>query len=171
MKQAERIMTIEVGTVLQVRPGRAKLQLERTTACASCKSCLIGKGARYMVSEAGDPVGVAVGDLVRVEVPEARGSTSPVTAGFLLFILPLLLFAAGYFTGSALAGALRLEGSREALGILGSFLFLPIPYLVLFLRSRRGGGRPVLQILDVLKRSGPAGLGGNSKTPIRSGHR
>ena len=89
--------------------GMAQVVLIRESACSGdchkCSGC--GAAKETLVFEACDPIGVQPGDVVVVE-----SDTGPVLkAATVLYVLPLLLFFAGYALGAvwnlgALAGGL-----------------------------------------------------------------
>ncbi len=52
-----------------------------------------------MLAKVSDPLGVSVGDGVKISFIEANA----IKSRFVLYILPLLLLMAGYFAGNGLA--------------------------------------------------------------------
>lgn len=120
-------------TVLSAGNGRAQVAYDRPTACHNdCSQCEGGCGAtaakERIVVTAENSIGAGPGD--RVVVEAARREVY--SAVFLVYILPLVLFFAGYFGGEALGinGALA--------GILGFFLGLGIAVAVSRRMTRRG---------------------------------
>lgn len=97
--------------------GTARVVLHRQSACSGdCHKCAgCGAVGQTMVLTAHNPIGAAEGDRVII-----RSDTAPVLKGaMVLYILPLLLFFAGYALGSiwglgtwvgALAFALAIAG-------------------------------------------------------------
>ena len=90
-------MTQEV-TVLQVYGGSARVAYKRPTAChGDCEKCAGGCGAtaasETLVVDAENLIGAAPGDRVLIE---AQGQ-KVAWAIFLVYVLPILLFLAGYF--------------------------------------------------------------------------
>jgi positive regulator of sigma E activity len=68
---------------------------------------------------------VEVGDTVNIELKDS----SLVIGSFIIYLIPLILFVVGYFIGARLSflfGAL----SSEATGIISSFVFLYLSYLL-----------------------------------------
>lgn len=84
--------------------GNAEVILLRQSACSGeCHKCA-GCGAveQAVVLTARDPIGVRVGDWVRI-----RSESGPVLAGAaVLYLLPLVLFFGLCLTGSVLLGCL-----------------------------------------------------------------
>lgn len=72
--------------------------------CHKCSGC--GAAKETIVLKAKNPIGAARGDLVKLE-----SATGPVLkAAVVLYLLPMLLFFAGYFAGDALLGRGALVG-------------------------------------------------------------
>jgi sigma-E factor negative regulatory protein RseC len=113
----------ERATVVEVQPGRARVQTLRSGACGSCKArggCSGlggGREARVWVS---DPLGVTVGDRVVIAVP---GGTV-VRASLLLYLVPVVALLAGAILGNRLAPHLGMEPDLGAvlLGVLAMAL-------------------------------------------------
>jgi sigma-E factor negative regulatory protein RseC len=80
--------------------GTAQVILVRESACSGdchkCSGCGAAKETLLILAE--NPIGASAGELVRL-----RSETAPVMkAALVLYILPLVLFFAGYFLGAAL---------------------------------------------------------------------
>ena len=72
--------------------------------CHKCSGC--GAAKETILLKAENPIGAVRGDLVKVE-----SATGPVlNAAALLYMLPMLLFFVGYFTGDVLFGHGALVG-------------------------------------------------------------
>lgn len=102
--------------------GTAQVICVRESACSGdchkCSGCGAAKEAILLTAE--NPIGAGVGDLVNV-----RSETGPVLkAAVVLYMLPLVLFFAGY----ALGAALEISG-----GVCGGLAFaLSIVFIVLY---------------------------------------
>lgn len=116
-------MEIEIGKVLEVREGRARVEISPGGYCAHCEmasSCMPGtQGTR--VIEVADPVGVSVGQEVRIEL----GGDKLVLASFLAYIIPLLGLCAGAFIGFYGVG----DPSTEFWSGIGGFIGLVVGLL------------------------------------------
>jgi len=138
----------EVGNVVRIAPQRAWIRLARKEACSSCKGCALGEGGQYMITEAQDPLGVSIGDEVRIGPARALGAQR---AALLLFGIPILLLFAGYAAGQAAARALALNGLKELPGLVAGFLAMAIGYIGLYLASRRRkGGYGIFVVMEVI---------------------
>lgn len=112
--------------IRSLAPGYVEVKVRRQSACASahncgsCGACGLMADAPEVVVVAQDTHGAKVGDTVIVE-----SATSKVLgAAVLLYIVPFLLFFAGYLIGNSLSWsegpAIALGGAGFAGGILGA---------------------------------------------------
>lgn len=102
--------------------GRAVLTVARRSACSGdCHTCG-GCGAveQTLTLTADNPVGAVCGDIVYVE--SAGGQV--LGAAALVYLLPLLLFLAGYLVSLSLGGwAAAIGGACFALGLVPAVLY------------------------------------------------
>lgn len=90
-------MTQQVKVLRVYEDGTAQVVHVRQSACSGdCHQCAgCGAARETVILTARNPIGAAEGDVVTVE-----SASSPVLkAAAVVYILPLLLFFAGYFTG------------------------------------------------------------------------
>ncbi len=111
------------ATVAALLPdGRAELLVSRKSACSGdCHSCG-GCGAieQTLRLTARNPVGARQGDIVWLE----SGSRTVLTSAALLYLLPLLLFFAGYLAATPLGSwAAAVGAGGFALGLLPAFWY------------------------------------------------
>jgi positive regulator of sigma E activity len=122
--------------VIDSTDGKARGRIARTQECEGCRGCLYSESGRYMIAEAVDRVGASAGDRVLIRTE----GTSLLRDAAVLLLLPLVLLAAGYLTGAALAPALGIAGASQAAGfILGAVCFFGT-FGVLLLVTRRKSG-------------------------------
>ena len=86
---------IEVGRIVEISGGKAKVSLPRKEGCAGCGRCSFAVGGKNMLLEAENDAGGRPGDEVEVNVP----SRDPLQASLLIFGLPLLAFLVGAIIG------------------------------------------------------------------------
>ena len=116
-------MIQEQGTVVEVRPGSARVQTRRSGSCESCKArggCSSLGGGREARVWVVDPLGVNVADEVVVAVPEG----TVVRASLLLYLVPVLALLGGAVLGDQLAPRFGLQPDLGAavVGIAGMVL-------------------------------------------------
>lgn len=95
--------------------GNAQVVLVRESACSGdchkCSGC--GAAKQTLLVNARNPIGATKGELVRL-----RSDTAPVIKGAaVLYILPLLLFFAGYAVGAVWSLGVWIGGAGFLLGI------------------------------------------------------
>ena len=125
----------QIATVEKLLGGcRAEISVARQSACAhECHECAgCGGTAAPVRAVADNPIGASVGQKVVVE------SSSRQVFGVILlvYMLPVLLFFAGYFLSGALT---RAEGAHIAAGIIAFFCGV-VPAVLYDRRVRRSGG-------------------------------
>ena len=102
--------------------GTARVIHIRESACSGdchkCSGCGAAKETLLILAQ--NPIGARAGELVKL-----RSETAPVMkAAVVLYILPLLLFFAGYFAGAALWSMGALVGCLAfAAGIVGAVAY------------------------------------------------
>jgi len=138
----------ETGIVVQTGPGKAQVRIQRSEACEGCHGCLMSETGKFMTADVIDRIGVSVGD----EVSIATEGASPLKSAVLLFLFPLILLFAGYFTGSAIAPLIGMPGSAQALGIACSALFFfgSFGLLYLFTHRKSGASAGASAIVEIL---------------------
>jgi len=129
----------EQATVVEVQPGRARVQTLRSGACESCKArggCSGLGGGREARVWVADPLGVAAGERVMIAVP---GGTV-VKASLYLYLLPVLALLGGAVLGNHLAPRLGLPPDLGAAGL--GVLAMALAFGVARLAGRRAGEGP-----------------------------
>ena len=107
----------ETGIVSKIISDNvAEVSFKGTEACLKCRACHLAEGG-VMVTEALNEASAKVGDQVEIEIPVLGPS-------FLVFILPLIALAIGYFMGFLIFRS-------EVIGIFSGFLFLIFAFLIL----------------------------------------
>lgn len=134
-------MNEELAQVVEVGPGKARVEVKRSSACRHCASaslCLAFSKDTNAV-EVSDPIGVRVGQRVRVGLE----STALLKASAILFVIPILALVAGVFLGNLLAIRQGYQGSAELWAILVGISALFITFLIIrllndYFRKKRG---------------------------------
>ena len=119
-------MTQEATVIRQLSGGRAEVSVSRKTACGgnceNCESCIVQNDIKVT---AFNPLNAPDGSAVIIE-----SETSKIyKAIVLVYIMPLLLFLAGYFISGLFA-----EG--EGIRIIASFIGLVLGGLIIVLSQK-----------------------------------
>lgn len=146
----------ETGTVIEVVGDTAKIGIKRKSQCAECevKSCCLELTSGEMMLEAENEIGAKEGELVKVYLESKAG----VTAGMIVYIVPILFFLLGFAGGVLIAKVLGLTAT-ESVGVLAAFIFLVLSYLVInrfYGEGRRSANRFKPVVKEVV---GPVSLG------------
>ena len=124
---------IEKGKVIEIRDGKVRIELAQTGRCRSCNICSsLGEGGKKeMRIQAVE--GLKEGQKVKIEI----GSKAVLKAGFLIFILPLLMFIAGALIAEKVFGFLGFRIGKDAGAFLLGFLFLIFTFAIVHFIDRR----------------------------------
>jgi positive regulator of sigma E activity len=118
----------EIATVLKIEGGTVTVSCAPSQSCAKCGSALCGERKDLIFpAKNKNSLELSAGDEVEIYLAPARA----IAAGFVVLIVPLLLFAAGY-AGAALAWPSSVEGLRVLAGLAG----LGLGFLGVFLLGR-----------------------------------
>jgi positive regulator of sigma E activity len=105
---------VETGIVNSIDGNIVKMGCGPAEGCTSCSSSFCSAESR--VFEAVNPKGLEIGTGDLVDVYLAPGKTA--AAGFLVLVVPLILFATGYLVSGSLLPDSS-EGVRALFGLLG----------------------------------------------------
>lgn len=142
---------LEAGVVTKLEGARAKVLMQRSSACAACGMCHnLAHETRDLLLDAANPEGAAVGDVVKVNVPDI----GVVRASFLAYGVPMLAaVAAGIVGWFAAAGA---GGSGEVGATVGGLAGLAIALYGVSQydrRMRQTWAGPT--VIEIMHRAGP----------------
>ncbi len=116
-------MIIEIGRVTEIVDGKARVEIEKGTACAQCHAgCVCDLGKSVMVVEAADPIGVQEDQIVQLSIQNG----SALRVSFVVYGIPLFALIIGVLVGERLG---IIWGIKEGLAILGGFGFLGLSLL------------------------------------------
>ena len=131
----------EEAIVLEVKDKKAKIEIKRSASCRGCGLCSLNPGG-MMVTEVEDPIGVKVGDRVRVGIPDKDF----LKAALVLYLLPVSGLIIGALIGSKFS---------SYLAIFGGFIGLALSFVFVHYYDRKIGRQKSLysRITKVLKGS------------------
>lgn len=122
---------IERGVVVSVRDGAADVRVVASAACEDCKGdCCRIDPEGVVIEGARNIAGAGVGDEVEIEVPEG----ADLTAGLIVYALPVAALLAGYVAGNLIGGAAGVN--RDAAGAAGAVACVSAGLLLLRYRGR-----------------------------------
>lgn len=113
-------MVKEQGIVEKIDNHSAMIRVNRTSACATCKShdsCHMEK--RDIVVEVANDLQAQVGDKVELSMPEG----AVMQLSIIVYLLPIIALIIGAFTGASIGEALLLNASVSAV-IVGATLMI-----------------------------------------------
>ncbi|MFW5728420.1 MAG: SoxR reducing system RseC family protein [Spirochaetota bacterium] len=154
---------IEKARVLRVEGDRVTLACD-DSACGSCPASQVfcSPRTREFTAENASNVPVAPNQMVDVYIHPGKA----VWAGFTVLMMPLVLFALGYFLGDALIGDGIAGRGRDVLNVLVGLGGLGVGFGLAFVyhRSRRGKDMPqVVGISSVQPALQAAGRPGHNR--------
>ena len=85
---------IEQGTVVEVRDGKAVVEMAHSGSCDRCRVCAVGGGGRMRI-EVDAPEGIVAGTPVEVDVPVGR-----LSAALTVYLIPLGALLLGAMLGN-----------------------------------------------------------------------
>lgn len=123
----------EKACVVDIKGDKIKVVITRHSACSKCnKDCILGmegsdekheKEEMYILVN--NSINAKKGDTVNIELKDS----SLVMGSLIIYLLPLIFFVFGYFVGTKLYNIVNIF-SAEIVGIITSFVFLYLSYLV-----------------------------------------
>lgn len=121
-----------IGRVVKRNGGTATVEVRRTSACEGCHKnaeggCAVcgllgGEKSRMAKAEVRNPIGAEVGDLVRIESPTEK----TLLWAAVVFLLPLVLTAAGFAIACAVTESIAWRAVGAAAGFVLCFAGLRI---------------------------------------------
>lgn len=112
----------ESGIVIKTSAEKADVLLQRNLNCGGCSHCHSTQDGTGMIAEVDMVPGLAYGDRVLLESTPIR----QLTAGFIIFILPLIFFIAGFLFGK------KFLINSELIALIFGITFASIPYIVIY---------------------------------------
>lgn len=133
----------EEAVVLEVKDKKAKVKIERNKSCQGCGLCSLNPGG-MMVTEVEDPLGVKVGDRVKVELPDKDF----LKAVFILYLVPI----SGLIIGTLIGSKFNSQNTG-ILVILGGFIGFALSFILVHYYDRKIGSQKTFhsRITKVLK--------------------
>ncbi len=112
----------ESGIIIKTSGKKADVLLQRNLNCGGCSHCHSTEDGTGMIAEVDLVPGLTYGDHVLLETKPIR----QVTAGFIIFILPLVFFIAGFLIGK------QFFVDSEFIAFIFGITVAAIPYIVIY---------------------------------------
>jgi len=137
----------QTAVVTEVIGNKARIQVKRVSACAhDCEKC--GGGCSEMMKSAPvsvlakNPLGARIGDKVVV----ASDSGSILRMAVMVYVLPIILFFAGYFVARSVAF------TENAAIMTGGLCFgFSLVFMILFDRVMRKKNKELFTIVEICR--------------------
>lgn len=114
----------EIGQVIGIENGYAKVQIKRTEACAKCGACDMGQ-SKSMEFLAKNFISAKVGDRVEIETQTAN----VLKASFIMYGVPLIFFLIGTLLGYYIANILGMFLWNSLIGFITGVVLTLASYL------------------------------------------
>lgn len=122
----------EEGRVINLKEDLATVEIEKKSACGTCRACTLGSG-NTMITEAENPLGAKLGQRVRVEI----SSKEILKGAFLIYILPLLALISGIVLGLTITDRLGFKESSQTVGLVLGLVFLVLSFILIWRHGKR----------------------------------
>ncbi|HHY77073.1 MAG TPA: SoxR reducing system RseC family protein [Clostridiales bacterium] len=116
----------EVGKIIEINGGMAKILIVRHTACGNCGACQVGRENLNMILTTENTVGGKPGDLVEIELK----TENFLYASFIMYGIPLIGLIigllGGYYGGRIFGYD---ENISQIIAAITGILFMSIGYI------------------------------------------
>jgi|AntRauTorckE6833_2_1112554.scaffolds.fasta_scaffold00899_11 sigma-E factor negative regulatory protein RseC len=121
----------EVGKIIKNKGKRARVMITRHSACSKCdKQCPMSDQDSHekdqVIIDVDNDIGAIKGERVKLEMKERN----LVFVALIVYVMPIINMIIGYFLGDWYATKSNII-TGEIAGILGSFLFLTLSFIVI----------------------------------------
>jgi len=124
----------QTGLVIELVEDKAKIRMQRHTACGDCGACQVGPSQLKLVLEAENVVGAKPGDMVEVNME----TLDFFSAAIVIYLYPLLALIAGIFGGYY--GLLALgfsDSAAQGIGAILGLLAAALIYVIIRLNEEK----------------------------------
>lgn len=117
----------EIGKVVAVNNGIAKVEIKRHTACGNCGACQVGQDKLVMETLAKNTISADIGDQVEIETE----TTNVLKASLIIYTFPLIMFIIGCLIGYGVANYTNYQVWNNYIGFGTGLVFTLISYLII----------------------------------------
>jgi sigma-E factor negative regulatory protein RseC len=120
--------------VIGLEGHKAKIKLQRHTACGDCGACQVSKNQLTMIFDADNNVGAKTGDFVEIDME----SVDLLSAVVLIYVYPLIALITGIFAGYYGMLALGIEDrAAQGFGAIIGILAAAMIYAIIKLKENK----------------------------------
>jgi sigma-E factor negative regulatory protein RseC len=124
----------QTGVVIGLEGAKAKIKLQRHTACGDCGACQVSKNQLTMIFDADNNVGAKTGDFVEIDME----SVDLLSAVVLIYVYPLIALIIGIFAGYYGMLALGIEDrAAQGFGAIIGILAAALIYAIIKLKENK----------------------------------
>ncbi len=126
----------EVGVVKDIRDGKMVVEIERKSACSSCRMCAMSCEGEKIGLELENSIGAVNGDKVVLDLP----GSSILFASVLVYAVPLAFFMMGMAAGN------HIFGGDQALVLVCGIMFMAVGFFIVKLVDKKLGSSGSINI-------------------------
>ena len=124
----------QTGIVVGLEGDKAKIKMQRHTACGDCGACQVSKNQLTLVLDAENNVGAKTGDFVEVDLE----TVDFLSAVVLIYVFPLIALIVGIFAGYYGILALGIEDrSAQGFGAVIGILAAALTYVFIRIKENK----------------------------------
>ncbi|RBP39211.1 SoxR reducing system RseC family protein [Garciella nitratireducens] len=116
----------EIGEVIGIEKGYAKVRIKRTEACARCGACNMGQ-AKSIDFLAKNMASAKIGDKVEIETQ----TNNVLKASFIMYGIPLLFFLIGTLLAYFIANQLGMIQWNNLISFIAGIIWTLVSYLLI----------------------------------------
>lgn len=124
----------QTGIVVGLEGDKAKVKMQRHTACGDCGACQVSKNQLTLVLDAENNVGAKTGDFVALDME----TVDFLSAVVLIYVFPLVALIVGIFAGYYGILALGIEDrAAQGFGAVIGILAAALTYVVIRIKENK----------------------------------
>ncbi len=120
------------GIIVSVNENRAKVMLQRQSACGDCKACKLGRDNTNIEIDAINSINAKIGDHVEIDMEHQ----SFLIAAFIVYMLPLFALIGGILIGNVMLSRFGMIEHREVGSGLFGLLLTAITFVIIRLKEK-----------------------------------
>ena len=123
----------EFALVLEAHDDKAVIEVARSSACAGCSKCMIGRENQTVQAEVENTIAAKAGDVVEVEME----FSSILSASFIVYGVPFIGFILGALLGYYVVSDFIMI-SQDILGLICGLIVIILAYIGIKALDKKG---------------------------------